>query len=127
VTTSAIGNQPASPGPTYNFTNVTNAQFLQEVQGLGQAGKLSANQETLLAVAAVGGDSVPISGPHVTTAQALSDPTLNNFLTQFQEIDNSVDNHSEVGSALYDSTLKLLDQYQGRPIDASSPPVSTTA
>jgi hypothetical protein len=42
---------------------------LQEVQSLGQQGKLTTNRQVLLTVSAEGGDSVPVNGPHETVAQ----------------------------------------------------------
>jgi len=123
---SALGAASGSPGATYDFTNVTNAQFEQEVQSLGQNGKLSNNQEMRLTLAADGGDSVPINGPHPTTTQVLSDATLRNFITEIQGDDNSAHAPGAVGGALYDSVLQALEQNQGRPIEASSASVSKT-
>ena len=125
---SALGTTSgSSTSATYDFTNVTNAQFLQEVNSLGQAGKLSNDQRALLTVAASGGDSVPIDGPRPTTAQTLSDTTLHNFITQLQGDDNSAHTPGAVGGALYDSVLQTLEQNQGRPVDGSSSSVSKTA
>jgi hypothetical protein len=84
---SALGAGPSPFGENYNVTSATNSQFLQEVQSLGQQGKLTTNQQVLLAVSAVGGVSVPVNNPHETVAQALSDPMQRNFLAEYQNID----------------------------------------
>jgi hypothetical protein len=118
---SALGAGPSSFGTTYNFTNVTNAQFKQEVDSLGQQGKLSQNQQVLLEVSAVGGDSVPVSGPRQTTAQALSDPTLHNFIANYQDIDYQLHHTPGAeGAPLVDSLLQTLEAYQGSPAGSSS-------
>jgi hypothetical protein len=126
---SALGAGPTSSGTTYNFTNVTNGQFKQEVDSLGQQGKLSLNQQVLLEVSAVGGDSVPVSGPRQTTAQALSDPTTHNFITNYQDIDYQLHHTPGAeGASLVDSLLQTLEAYQGSAVGGSPPPsVAKTA
>jgi hypothetical protein len=126
---SALGAGPSSFGATYNFTNVTNGQFKQEVDSLGQQGKLTSIQQLRLTLSAEGGDSIPVSGPRQTTAQALSDPTLHNFITDYQDIDYQL-HHTpgSVGAPLVDSLLQTLEAYQGRPVGNSpTTPVSKTA
>jgi hypothetical protein len=119
---SALGAGPSSSGATYNFTNVTNGQFKQEVDSLGQQGKLSLNQQVLLEVSAVGGDSVPVSGPRQTAAQALSDPTTHNFITNYQDIDYQLHHTPGAeGASLVDSLLQTLEAYQGSAVGGSPP------
>jgi hypothetical protein len=128
MTISSPGSISGSPGATYNFTSVTNANFLKEIDGLGHAGKLSPDQQAILTLSAEGGDSVPINGPGVSTAQALSDPTTHNFIAEYQNIDWQLHNTpGSVGAALVDSVLQTMQAYQGQPIEESSPSVSTTA
>ncbi|HVX77424.1 MAG TPA: hypothetical protein VHB49_14930 [Bradyrhizobium sp.] len=124
---SALGATSGSVGSTYNFTNVTNEQFLQEIQDLGQQGALSKNEQVLATLAASGGDSVPINGLRPTTAQTLSDQTLHDFITELQGDDNSAHMPGAVGGALYDSLLQKLQSYQGTAIGSSSQSGSTTA
>jgi len=123
---SALGTSSSPSAGTYNFTNVTNAQFLQEVQSLAKQGALSPTQQAILTLTADGGDSVPISGPRPSIAQILSDPTSQNFMAELQDIDYQ-EHHTpgSVGSALTDSLLQTLQAYQGKPIPSTS--VSTTA
>ncbi len=123
---SALGTGPSSFGATYNFTNVTNGQFKQEVDSLGQQGKLSQNQQVLLDVSAVGGDSVPVNGPRQTAAQALSDPTLHNFISDYQNIDYQLHHTPGAeGAPLVDSILQTLEAYQGKAA-GSSPTTSVS-
>jgi hypothetical protein len=123
---SALGAGPSSFGGTYNFTNVTNGQFKQEVDSLGQQGKLSQNQQVLLEVSAVGGDSVPVNGPRQTAAQALSDPTLHNFIMDYQDIDYQLHHTPGAeGAPLVDSILQTLEAYQGKAV-GSSPTTSVS-
>lgn len=65
---SALGVTSGSAGATYHVTNTANAQFLREVQNLGQQGVLSKNEEMLATLAADAGDSVPVNGPCLSTA-----------------------------------------------------------
>jgi len=97
------------------------AQFKQEIDSLGQQGKLSLNQQVLLEVSAVGGDSVPVSGPRQTTAQALSDPTLHNFISEYQNIDYQLHHTPGAeGAPLVDSLLQTLEAYQGSAVGNSA-------
>jgi len=124
---SGIGGMPSS-GSVYNFTNVTNAQFQQEIRDLNKQGALSPDQSMLLTLDAEGGDSVPINGRPSSTAQALSDATTRNFISVFQTQDDWM--HSKpgsVGTALVDSVLQTLKAYQGKPIDSSSSSISMSA
>jgi hypothetical protein len=125
---SALGAVSGTSGTTYNFSNATNAQFLQEVQSLAQTGALSPQQQVRLTLSAEGGDSVPISGPRTTTAQALSDPTTRNFLAEYQNIDYQL-HHTpgSVGASLVDSIVQTLQAYQGSAVGASAPSVSAVA
>jgi hypothetical protein len=113
---STLGAGPSSFGTTYNFTNVTNAQFQQEVDSLGQQGKLSPDQQILLTASAEGADSIPVSGPRQTPAQALSDPTTHDFLMEYQNADYEL-HHTPgllVGPALVDSILQTLQTLSGQ-------------
>jgi hypothetical protein len=117
-----------SSGTTYNFKNVTNAQFLQEIKNLHDQGALSGDQSCLLALDASGGDSVPISGQPSSASQALSDTTKHDFISIFQTQDNWM--HStpgSVGTSLVDSTLQTLQAYQGKTVGGSSSGVSIEA
>jgi hypothetical protein len=128
MNSTSIGAATASSGATYNFTNVTNAQFSQQINSLSQAGKLSTNQRILLTVAADGGDSVPIDGTRISTAQALSDPTSHNFISEFQDMVNQyARNPGLPGAALYNSTLQILKAYQGKPINDPTQSISLLA
>jgi hypothetical protein len=123
---SAAGSQSSATSPTtYNFANVTNAQFLQEIQSLGQQGELSPNQQVLLTVSAEGGDSVPINGQPQSTSEALSDPTTHDFIAEYEDIDYQL-HHTpgSVGAPLIDSILQTMQAYQGKPIAGSSSSVS---
>lgn len=124
---SPLGAGTGSAGSTYNFTSVSNSQFLQEIQNLGQQGALSKQEQMLATLSASGGDSVPIDGPHATTAQTLSDQTLHNFITELQGDDYSAHLPGAIGGALYDSLLQKLQNYQGGAVTASSSSVSTAA
>jgi len=125
---SALGAASGTFGTTYNFTNATNAQFLQEVQNLAQEGALSPQQQARLTLTAEGGDSVPINGPRTTTAQALSDPTIRNFLAEYQNVDYQLHHTAgSVGAPLVDSILQTLQAYQGSAVAGPSPSVSTVA
>ncbi len=124
---SALGAASGAPGATYDFANVTNAQFLQEIRSLGQQGKLSKQEQVLATLDAEGGDSVPVNGPAPSTAQVLSDQTIRDFITQFQSIDYNAHRPGSVGGALYDSLLQKLQSYQGTPIGGSSGSTSTVA
>jgi len=125
---SAIGGGSGSSVATYNFTNVTNAQFLKEIQSLAKQGALSPNQQALLTADAEGADSVPISGQPLCVPQVLSDPTTHNFLANFQLQDYWI-NHTPgtVGGALVHSIEQTLQAYQGKPIMSSSSTVSAEA
>ena len=125
---SALGAAPPSNGTTYNFTNVTNAQFLQEVQSLAKQGTLSPTQQAMLTLTADGGDSVSINGPRLSTAQILSDPTTRNFMAELQNIDYQ-EHHTpgSVGAALTDSLLQTLQAYQGKATSGPAASDPTTA
>lgn len=125
---SALGTTSSSSGGTYNFTNVTNAQFLQEVQSLAKQGALSSTQQAMLTLTAEGGNSVPISGARPSTAQILSDPTTQNFMAELQNIDYQ-EHHTpgSVGGALTNSLLQTLQAYQGKEIVVPTTSTSTTA
>jgi len=112
-------------GTTYDFTNVTNAQFLQEIKSLREQGVLSDDQTALLTIDACGGDSLPIDGNPVSTSQALSDTTTRDFISVFQMQDDWMhSNPRSVGTAVVDSIVQVLKSYQGRPVDDSSSNVS---
>jgi hypothetical protein len=81
---SISGVLPGGGGAAYNFRNVTNAEFLQQVKNLRQQGALTADQSVLMVLDASGGDSVPINGQAETTSQALSDTTKRDFISVFQ-------------------------------------------
>lgn len=125
---SAIGSGSGTPAAIYDFTNVTNAQFLKEIQSLDKQADLSPDQQVLLTLDATGGDSVPISGQPLSTSQAPSDTTTHDLLSNFQLQDDWI-NHTPgtVGGALVDSVMKTLQACQGKPIDDSSGAVSTEA
>ena len=128
MSVSTIGAMSGSSGTTYNFTNVTNAQFLQEVKGLYGQGLLSGDQACLLSCDACGGDSLPINGQPLSVSQALSDPTTHDFISVFQLQDNWMhSNPGSVGTALYDSIVRALQAYQGKPVGGSSSSVSAEA
>ncbi len=119
---------PGSPGTTYNFRNVTNSQFLQEIKSLRQKGALSADQSVLLALDASGGDSVPINAQALSSSQVISDTTKHDFISAFQLQDNWL--HStpgSVGTSLVDSVLQALQAYQGKPVDDPPSRVSIEA
>jgi hypothetical protein len=125
---SAVGSGSVAGGATYNFTNVTNSDFLKEIQSLRKQGALSPNQQVLLMVDADGGDSIPINGQPETTSQAQSDTSTHDFLANFQLQDYWIKNTpGTVGGALVDSVLQTLEAYQGKPIDGSSGSVSVKA
>lgn len=109
-------------GSSYNFTNVTNAQFLQQIQSLRQQGALSSDQSVLAMIDASGGDSVPVSGQPLSASQALSDSTQRDFLSVFQtQSDWMHSTPGSVGASQIDSLLQTLKAYQGQPTaDASS-------
>jgi len=128
MSVSTIGAMSGSSGMTYNFTNVTNAQFLQEIKSLREQGALSADQSALLSVDAYGCDSIPINGQPESAAQALSDPTMRDFISIFQLQDNWMHSTAgSVGTSLVDSILQVLKAYQGKPIGDTSSGVSTEA
>jgi hypothetical protein len=123
---SALGATSSSSAATYDFTNVTNGQFLEEVQSLAKQGALSPTQQAMLTLTADGGDSVPISGPRPSTAQVLSSPTTRNFIDMLQTLDDSEHRTpGSVGAALTDSLLQTLRAYQGKAMPSTSG--STTA
>ena len=125
---SIAGVAPASPGATYNFKSVTNAQFLQEIRSLRKQGALSPDQSVLAVLDASGGDSVPVSGQPLSASQALSDPAANDFISIFQTQYNSMrSTPGAVGTSLVGSVLQALQAYQGKPINGSSSSVSTQA
>jgi hypothetical protein len=128
MSVSALGTTPAPAAPTYNFTNVTNSQFEQEVQQLGQDGKLTPDQQALLTLSADGGDSIPVDGTRTTTAQALSDSTLQNFIAEYQNIDYQL-HHTpgSVGAPLVDSILQALQTYQGSALPNAANPAAATS
>jgi hypothetical protein len=128
MSVSSIGTMPGSPGMTYNFKNVTNAQFLQEIKSLREKGALTADQSALLTLDASGGDSVPISGQPLSSSQALSDTTKHDFISIFQLQDNWMHKTSgSVGTSLVDSVLQVLQAYQGKSVDDSPNKISTEA
>jgi len=128
MSVSTIGALSGLSGTTYNFTNVTNAQFLQEVKSLYEKGLLSGDQASLLSCDACGGDSLPIDGQPSSVSQALSDPTTHDFISVFQLQDNWMHaNPGSVGTALYDSIVRALQAYQGNQVGGSSNSVSTEA
>jgi hypothetical protein len=115
-------------GSAYNFNGVTNAQFLEQVRNLRHQGALTADQSVLMVLDASGGDSVPINGQPETTSQALSDTTKRDFISVFQtQADWMKSNSGSVGTNLVDSVLQALKSYQDKPIDNSSPSVTTQA
>lgn len=118
---SATGAATDSSGTTYNFTNVTNAQFQKEIQSLRQQGALSPDQSVLAMLDASGGDSVPINGQVSAASQTLSDSTTRDFISIFQTQDDWM--HStpgSVGSSVVDSLLQTLKAYQGKSDGGSS-------
>lgn len=118
---SATGATLGSSATTYNFTNVTNAQFRQEIQSLRQQGALSPDQSVLAMLDASGGDSVPINGQVSAASQTLSDTTTHDFISIFQTQDDWM--HStpgSVGSSVVDSLLQTLKAYQGKTTGDSS-------
>lgn len=115
MSVSIAGTMSSPSGATYNFKNVTNAQFLQEVKDLRSQGALSADQSVLLTLDASGGDSVPINGQPSSTSQALSDTTARDFISIFQTQDNWMHGTpGSVGTSLMDSVLRTLQAYQGK-------------
>ena len=125
---SIAGAMPGSSGPVYNFRNVTNTQFLQEVQSLRKQGALSPDQSVLAVLDASGGDSVPVSGPPLSTSQALSDTTTRDFMSTFQTQYNWMrSTPGSVGTSLVGSLLQTLQAYQGKPVAAGSAGISTEA
>jgi hypothetical protein len=114
-----IGSAINSLGATYNFTSMTNQQFLTAVEQLGSAGKISQTDEGQLAAIAQGVDYTPIDRASVPSEQQImSDPTEHNFLSEVENIDWSV-NHiaGSVGAPLYNSMLQDLETYQGTPVE----------
>lgn len=125
---SGIGSGLISLGAQYDFTQMTNAQFLAAVEKLGSEGKISQQDEGQLAAIAQGVDSVPINGPRPSVSQILSDPTAHNFLSELENIDDSAHNTpGSVGTALVDSMLSALRTYQGTAIEQTSGSTSAEA
>jgi hypothetical protein len=117
---SSPGSSPSassSSGSTYDFTSMTNQQFLTALQQLGSAGKISQTDEAQLSFVAQGVDSTPINrADQPSQQQIMSNPTAHDFLSELQNIDRSA--HSvagSVGASMFDSMLNDLKTWQGTP------------
>jgi hypothetical protein len=118
-----LGSVLGAVGTDYNFTKMTNKQFLSAVNSLASDGKISQTDAAQLGAIAEGVDSVPISGSSPSTQQVLSDTSSHDFLSEVQNTNNWVDsNAGSVGGAMYASMLTDLENNQG----TSATPQGTT-
>ena len=117
---SGIGNSLNSAGTQYDFTKMTNQQFLTAVQDLGSEGKISQSDAAQLSFIAQGVDSVPINGPSPSVQSILADPTQHNFISELQGDDYGANTPGAVGGAMYNSMLNDLKAYQGTAVDPTS-------
>jgi len=116
-----------SAGYQYDFTKMTNQQFFDAVQTLGNEGKISPADEGQLSFVAQGVDSVPISGPSPSASQILSDPAQHNFIAELQNDAYGANLSGSVGGALYSSMLKDLENYQTGSTATTSGTLSVSA
>jgi len=103
-----------SIGSTYDFTSMTNQQFLTAIRQLGGEGKISPADASQLSFIAQGVDSTPINqADQPSEQQIMSNPTAHDFLSELQNIDWSANVAGSVGAPMFNSMLKDLQTYQG--------------
>lgn len=104
-----------STGSTYDFTSMTNQQFLTAIRQLGGEGKISQADESQLSFIAQGVDSTSINrADQPSEQQIMSNPTAHDFLSELQNIDWSANSvPGSVGAPMFNSMLKDLQTYQG--------------
>ncbi|HEX4065891.1 MAG TPA: hypothetical protein VHZ09_07685 [Acidobacteriaceae bacterium] len=104
-----------STGSTYDFTSMTNQQFLTAIRQLGGEGKISQTDESQLSFIAQGVDSTPINrADQPSEQQIMGNPTAHDFLNELQNIDWSANKVAgSVGAPMFNSMLKDLQTYQG--------------
>ena len=122
-----IGSALSAADTQYNFTSMTNKQFLDASQTLFSEGDISQSDAAGLSQIAQGVDSVPISGPSQSVSQILSDPTQHNFIAELQGDNYSAHLAGSVGGSTYDSMLADLQTYQSTSLENKSTLIATQA
>jgi hypothetical protein len=114
MSAAGVGSVSGATGSGYDFTNMTNKQFLSAVKFLEADGKISQTDADQLGAIAEGVDSVPISGPSPSVQQILNDTSSHDFISELQNIHSSIEtNLGSVGDALYSSMLSDLEANEG--------------
>lgn len=127
MSAAGLGSVLSSSGSGYDFTSMTNKQFLSAVNSLEGEGKISQTDADQLGAIAEGVDSVPITGPSPSVQQVLGDTSSHDFLAEVQNLYSSIETRpGSVGGALYSSMLTDLETNQGWQATQGAP-FSTTA
>jgi hypothetical protein len=121
-------------GTTYDFSNMTNAQAYAAADQLGNAGKITVDQQSQVMNMAQGADTMnPADSGTITSTAYMNSTTPQDFLTKISnDLATAIREHNVANTAMDSVLLTALSAYQETAESASvtSVPgdgVSTTA
>jgi hypothetical protein len=120
---SGLGSVTGVSGTKYDFTNMTNAQAYAAADQLGNAGKITVDQQSQVMNMAQGADTMnPANSGTASFTDNLKSTTPQNFLAQIStDIAADIRENNTKSAARDSALLTALSAYQGTEASANSP------